>query len=155
MRDVSRLECLPNEILICIFQYFDARDLFRAFYNLNLRFNELLRSLNYLCLTLLKFDSNDIKDCDTYAPYIYTLIIDHAVNIDLNDFLNIHRLTLLSPTSNQLKQVVSTTLPCLEHLSVGYEHFLFSYYIPDLCLKIFSNGFSSSKILLSLRTTNP
>ncbi|CAF4194336.1 unnamed protein product, partial [Adineta steineri] len=31
---LSRLECLPNEILMYIFQYFDARDLFRAFYNL-------------------------------------------------------------------------------------------------------------------------
>lgn len=139
------LETLPNEILMNIFQYFDARDLFRAFYNLNNRFNEILQSLHYLSLTLIKFDSNEMNDFNIFAPYIYNLVIDHAVNIDLSPFKNLHRLTLLSPTSNQLKQVVSTSLSCLEYLSIGYEHFLFSYYIPDLCIKIFSNGFPCLK----------
>jgi hypothetical protein len=141
----SRLECLPNEILIYIFQHLDAQDLFRAFYNLNFRFNTLLRSLNYLSLTLLKYNSNEINDYDILAPYVYTLILDYAVDIDLNHFVNIHRLILISPTSNQLNQVLCNTLPCLEHLSIGYEHFLFSYYIPDLCQKIFSDGFPRLK----------
>ncbi|CAF3402647.1 unnamed protein product [Rotaria socialis] len=134
-------ETLPNELLMNIFQYFDARDLFRAFHNLNCRFNRLLRSLRYVCFTLIKFDSNESNDYHIFAPYIYNLVIDHAVNIDLSRFANLHRLTLLSPTSNQLKQVVSNSLDYLEYLSIGYEHFLFSYYIPDLCEKIFSNGF--------------
>jgi hypothetical protein len=138
----SRLEYLPNEILMYIFQYFDARDLFRAFYNLNIRLNKLLQSLTYLSFTLLKSNSNDY---DLFAPYIYTLTIDYAVNIDLNHFRNLHRLTLLSPTSNQLKQIVFTSLPYLEHLSIGYEHFLYSHYIPDLCQKIFSNDFPQLK----------
>ena len=111
-----RLEFLPNEILMYIFQYFDARDLFRAFYNLNIRLNKLLQSLNYLSFTLLKYNSNEINDYNIFAPYIYSLIIDYSINIDLNDFVNLHRLTLLSPTSNQLKQIVFTTLPYLEHL---------------------------------------
>ncbi|CAF4279829.1 unnamed protein product, partial [Rotaria sp. Silwood2] len=141
----SLLEILPNEIFINIFQHFDTRELFRAFYNLNFRFNRLLQSLNYLSLTIFKFHSNEINDYDIFVSYVYTLVIDYAVDIDLNRFVNLHRLTLLSPTSNQLKQVVSNNLSSLEHLSVGYEHFLFSYYIPDLCKKIFSNGFPCLK----------
>ncbi|CAF1068694.1 unnamed protein product [Rotaria sp. Silwood1] len=141
----SQLEILPNEILIHIFQYFDARDLFQTFYNLNFRFNRLLQSLKYLSLTMLKYNSNEIHDYNIFAPYIYTLVIDYAVDIDLNQFVNLHRLILLSPTSNQLKQIVFNNLSYLEHLSVGYEHFLFSYYIPDLCKKIFSNDFPCLK----------
>jgi len=142
MSDISsQLEFLPNEIFIYLFQYFDARDLFRAFHNLNIRFNKLLQSLNYLSLILLKFDSNEINNYEIFAPYIYTLKMNNVVNIDLKNFTNIHRLELLSPTSNQLKQIVFTPLPYLEHLSIGYEHFLFSYYISDLCEKIFSNNF--------------
>jgi hypothetical protein len=134
----SRLECFPNEIFICIFQYFDAQDLFRAFYHLNNRFNNLLQSLHYLSLTLKKFDSNNSQ---IFAPYIYTLKIDYAVNINLKYFPNIHRIILLSPTTNQLKQLVFNDLPYLEHLSIGYEHFLFSSYLSDLCEKIFSRNF--------------
>jgi len=136
-----RLEFLPNEILIHIFEYFDARDLFRSFYNLNIRLNKLLQSINNLSLTLLKCNSNEINNYQIFASYIYTLKIDYAINIDLNYFTNIHRLILISPTSNQLKQVVFNPLPYLEHLTIGYEHFLYSYYIPDLCEKIFSNKF--------------
>ncbi|UJR14522.1 hypothetical protein I4U23_001518 [Adineta vaga] len=141
----SRFECLPNELLIFIFQHFDARDLFRAFYNLNIRFNHLLQSLHYLSLTLFKYNSNEIDYYNELTPYIYTLIMDYAVNIDFNHFLNIHRLVLLSPTSSQLKQLVCNTLPYLEHLTIGYEHFLFCDHIPDLCEKIFSNGFPCLK----------
>ncbi len=136
-----QLESLPNEILVDIFEYFDAQDLFRAFYHLNHRLNNLLQSLHYLSLTLLKFDSNQMNNYQIFAPYIYTLKIDYAVNIDLRYFTNIHRIILLSPTSNQLKELVINDLPYLEHLSIGYEHFLFSSYLSDLCEKIFSQNF--------------
>jgi len=76
-----------------------------------------------------------------FAPCIYTLKIDYAINIDLNNFTNLHRLILLSPTSNQLQQILFNSFPYLEHLTIGYEHFLFSYYIPEICEKIFSNKF--------------
>jgi hypothetical protein len=140
-----QLEFLPNEILFEIFKYFNAQDLFQSFYNLNSRFNDLLQSLTNLSLTLLTFDSNQKDNYDIFAPYVYTLFMDYGVNIDFKCFLNVRRLTLMSPTTNQLKQLVSDTLPYLEYLSVGYEHFLFSYYIPDLCYKIFSNGFPHLK----------
>lgn len=143
--ECSRLELLPNEILLYIFQYFDARDLFQAFYNLNLRFNALLKSLNYLSLTLLKYDSNDKNKYSICAPYIYTLKMDYGIIIDLNSFTNIHRLILISPTSNQLQQILYHSLPYLEHLTIGYEHFLFSSYISDICEKIFSNTFPHLK----------
>ena len=142
---LNRLEFLPNEILIQIFQYFDIRDLFQAFYNLNHRFKVVLQSLNCLSLTLIKYDSNEINDYDTFTTYVRALTIDYAVNIDLSRFVNFHRLTLLSPAPNQLKQVISNALSYLEHLSIGYEHLLFSYYMPELCQKIFSNGFPCLK----------
>ncbi|CAF0912128.1 unnamed protein product [Adineta steineri] len=142
---LSRLECLPNEILMYIFQYFDARDLFRAFYNLNYHFNTLLQSLNYLSFTLLKYKSIEINDYIIFTSYIYTLTIYNTVDIDLNNFTNLHRLNLIQPTSNQLKQIVFSTLPYLEHLTIGYEHYLYIDYIPEICQKIFSNGFPCLK----------
>ncbi|CAF4369372.1 unnamed protein product, partial [Adineta steineri] len=40
-------ESLPNEILIEFFQYFDAQELFQAFYKLNIRFNTLIQSFHH------------------------------------------------------------------------------------------------------------
>ncbi len=85
-----QLEFLPNELLIDIFQYFDARDLFRAFYNLNFRFNKLLQSLNNLCFTLLISNLDDKDDYDIFSPYINILILDHQAKIHLNHFPNIN-----------------------------------------------------------------
>jgi hypothetical protein len=78
----SRLEFLPNEILLDTFQYFDAGDLYRAFYNLNSRFNALLRSLSNLCITLLTFNSNETNYNKIFSSYIHTLKLGDEVNID-------------------------------------------------------------------------
>ncbi len=56
--NISRLEFLPNETFIEIFQYFDSKELFQAFDNLNIRFNRLIRSIDYLIFKL--YDPNDI-----------------------------------------------------------------------------------------------
>lgn len=134
-RRSSRLECLPNEILLELFSYFDAQDLFHGFYSLNYRFNSLLQSLSNLSLTLHHSTSNDI-----HYPYIYTLTINASININFNQFIHLHRLILLSPTSKQFHQLSLTSLPLLEHLSIGYEHYLYSSYILDLSKKIFSTN---------------
>ena len=134
-RRSSRLECLPNEILLELFHYFDGQDLFHGFYSLNHRFNSLLQSLPYLSLTLLHSNYNDIL-----YPYIYTLTINSSININLDRFLHLHHLILLSPTSKQFHQLSLTSLPLLEHLSIGYEHYLYSSYILDLSKKIFSSN---------------
>jgi len=141
----SQLEFLPNELLINIFQYFDARNLFQAFYNLNSRLNILLQSLNNLYFTLLISHPDDNNDYDLFSLYIHTLILDYRANINLNDFPNIHRLKLIVPTYEQLKQLKYCNLPHLEYLSIGYQNNHFSLYMPNLCEKIFSNGFPNLK----------
>jgi len=137
----SPFEQLPNELLIDICKYLDARDLYRAFYNLNSRFNTLLRSLNNLCLTLLKSSPNERNYYKTFASYIYTLKLGYKADIILNDFPNVRRLEFLVPSYDQMKQLQSGIYPYLEYLSIGYKHILFSTDLPNLCKKIFSNGF--------------
>ena len=135
----TRLEDLPNEILVEVFQYFDARDLFQAFYLLNQRFNHLLQSLRYLCLTL-QFNNNDQSSIhEILFPRIYTLKLGTGKNIPLDQFIHLHRLILLSPTSKQFLELFTTSLPNLEHLSIADEHYLYSSYIHDLSKKIFSS----------------
>jgi hypothetical protein len=104
-------EYLPNELLIKIFQYIDPRDLYHAFYNLNARLNAILQSPYYLTFTLSNADNNNNNEDTFFFPYIYTLINHPGVNVNLNRFINVRRLWLSSPTSNQLKQLESDTLP--------------------------------------------
>ncbi|CAF3166970.1 unnamed protein product, partial [Rotaria sp. Silwood2] len=89
--ELSRLEQLPNELLIDLFQYFDARDLFQSFYNLNFRLNTLIKSFHHLHLIfhIEIFLDNQIDDNDYFPFYVYTLIVGRAININLNQFLNI------------------------------------------------------------------
>jgi hypothetical protein len=137
-KNYSLLEILPNEIFIEIFQYFDARDLYRAFYNLNSRFNTLLQSLNNLCLTVGTIESNDFK---IFASHVYALKLTGDVNINLNDFTNLHGLHL----STVLKQLETDTYPYLEYLTIVCTNRNIWLYFPVLCQKIFSNGFPNLK----------
>lgn len=140
--NIIQLEYLPNEILIEIFQYLDARDLFHAFYNLNLRLNELLQSPNNPCFTCVTSNSHDNE---LYAQYIHTLILDCRVNVNLNNFVNIHHLKIVIPTYEQLKQLKLGEFINLTHLSIGYQNNHFSLHMPNLFEKIFSNGFQKLK----------
>jgi len=137
----SQLEFLPNEILVDIFQYFDARDLFQAFYNLNSRLNVLIQSINNLYCTLLTSNPDD----DIFSPYIHTLILYPRVNINLNDFTNLHRFKLIVPAYEQLKQLKYGHFPYLEYLSIGYQNNHFSHHMPSLYEAIFSNAFPNLK----------
>ena len=147
--NTSRLEILPNEIFIDIFQYFNARDLYRAFYNLNSRFNTLLQSLDNLVLTLSKNDFNNYNEYEMCIPYVDTLILDSETDIYLNSFTNIRRLKLLSPTNVQLNELQSAILPSLEHLSIGNNSNFFDppdgIYEFNICEKIFSNTYPHLK----------
>ena len=55
---MSRLESLPNEILINVFECYDARDLFRACFDLNTRLNQLIQSIDALWLTVTKHEDH-------------------------------------------------------------------------------------------------
>lgn len=141
-KNFSQFEWLPNEILVEIFQYIDARDLFCAFHNLNLRFNGLLQSPNNLYFT---FITSNTGDNDIFSPYVHTLILNNRIDINLNIFINIRRLKLIVPNYEQLKQLKSGHFPYLEYLSIGYQNNHFSLHMPNLHEKIFSNSFPNLK----------
>lgn len=50
--DISKLETLPNELLIGIFTYITPRDLMCGFWNLNYRLNDMMNSTK-ICLTMV------------------------------------------------------------------------------------------------------
>ncbi|CAF4393571.1 unnamed protein product, partial [Adineta steineri] len=110
-------ELLPNEILIEFFQYFDAQELFQAFYKLNIRFNTLIQSFHHLKLVfyLNKMITNVINNND-----IYTLRVDSGINVNLTQFSNIRHLKLEWPSNQELQQLCSNVLPYLEQLNLVY-----------------------------------
>ncbi len=139
--EAFELESLPNEILIVLFEYFDARDLFRAFFNLNTRFNDLLRSLNHLSLAISAFNRAENENDKTFLPYIHHLIVDDPINIDFARFTQIHCLVLMHATYEQIQQLKKDILPDLKHLSIRHLHGPAVTHVSDLCEKIFSNEF--------------
>ena len=119
--NLLQLEQLPNEILIEIFRYFDARDLFLSFYDLNARFNALIKSFNHLNLVFYMkfFIDNQIDTSDLFPFYVYTLIVGQAININLSQFSNIRCLKLECPLKSVLSQLNSNVLPHLKHLFIS------------------------------------
>lgn len=111
----STLECLSNDLLINLFQYFHTRELCQIFFNLNYRFNQLIQSINYLQLTISSTD--DCLHLQDLFPSIRSLIIIGNVNVNLERFVNLHRLVLHSPSSEFLDQFQNLSLR-LEHLSI-------------------------------------
>ena len=134
---VFRFESLPNEILVDLFQYFSAQELFHLFHQLNARLNVLLESLYYLSLTVVSPPKCD-HECFSFIRH---LTIDRAIDVDFNRFPRIRRLTLRYPTAALLTQIQGCTLPCIESLMVNHMHITVLNSIPDLCRKVFSNDF--------------
>lgn len=135
----NRLEYLPNEIFMKIFEYCDARDIFHAFGALNIRFTNLLQSLDNLCVSMITRTSRP-SSLDLHR--IQTLIIDRYSPIELKDCPNIEYLKLIRPTIDQIESI---NLCHLKHLYIHNEfsdrfHLdVFDRYSPGY--KIFSNGF--------------
>ncbi|CAF1233866.1 unnamed protein product [Rotaria sp. Silwood1] len=146
--NVFLLENLPNEIIIELFKYLKARDLFQAFYNLNSRFNDLIQSLTHLTYST---DKND--NCTLSYPYIYTLIINTKIENKLTCFPNIHRIILDYVTDNLISQLNNRILPNLEYLAIS--HRVSPFYMPDLRAIIFSNTFPNLKYCYISRMTPP
>ncbi|CAF1429201.1 unnamed protein product [Adineta steineri] len=136
----SRLEDLPNELLTDIFKQLDAQNLFRSFYNLNKRLNQLVQAFNYLQLTFHMNQSNVLKtNGEIYSFYVHTLIVDPWIDFNLIHFPNVRRLTLNSPFPKVIEQLKANVVPYLEHLSVFYTYNM--YEINILHNEIFSNRF--------------
>lgn len=133
------LESLPNEILIDLYEYFDVRELENQFYNLNFRFNSLLKSLSHLTLYFQNPHDNSIDYHTIFSSQIYTIKIYSQQNINLKQFFNLHRLTLYLPTDEQIFQIQTESFPYLEYLSISFT--IAKSSICYLYQKIFSNGF--------------
>ena len=136
----SSLEDLPNELFADIFKNLDVRHLFRAFANLNNRFNRILHSFNHLQFFLHIHQSNLLKSNEELlCSYVYTLVVDPWINFNLVQFPNLRRLRLDRPVPKVLEQVTPTILPHLEYLSIIY---MYNMYELDLLRdRIFSNQF--------------
>ena len=104
MNNLIRLEDLPNELISDMFEYIDARTLYHCFYNLNYRFNVLLKSLTRLCLVLWK-SSNDYYD-ELFASRVHTLVIHNDVVFILSQYINVRHLILFNSKHNQISQIM-------------------------------------------------
>ncbi|CAF3532293.1 unnamed protein product [Rotaria socialis] len=119
----SQLEDLPNELLSEILRNLDARDVFRAFYQVNSRFNELIQSFQHLQLTFHMNSNNFLKTNDEiFSFYVYTLIISPWINFNLQNFPRVRRLRLDNPLPKVLEQLQPNVMPHLEYLSVFYTY---------------------------------
>lgn len=138
-KQILTLECLPNEILLNLYEYFDIQELYQSFYNLNQRFHLLLQSLTHLTFNYQIPNDNDINSNLIYSSQIYTINIYSQKNLQLKQFSNLHRLIIWYPTYEQLIQITTQTFPYLKYLSVSFT--ILNSTISNLYEKIFSNGF--------------
>ena len=114
----SRFELLPNEILIEIFEYFDARRLYQAFYGLNFRLNVLLQSLNHLHL-FIHYEKNKNDRYDSlFALQIQSIIIDrNRLIYNLDRFINVRCLIFLKSSGEKVEQIINQ-LHFVEYLAI-------------------------------------
>src|SRR5579871_6114320 len=106
MNYLIRLEDLPNELLIDIFKYIDVRTLYCSFYNLNYRFNILLKSLTQLCLVLWSLKDNDNYD-DLFASRVHTLVVHNDVSFTLSRYINVRHIVLYNSKHDQISQIMN------------------------------------------------
>ena len=145
MDDRFRFEDFPNEILWDIFEYLDARDLYRGFSHLNTRFTQLLQSLPELSLLLSICDREDIPDNAIFLPFIQTLIIKYRTDVKFNHYNNIRRLMIFWFTYTRPYKLETIILPHLEYLSIHLKGSSANFSMTRLHETIFSNGFPCLK----------
>jgi len=134
------IECLPNEILIEIFQYLNARCVYQAFYNLNQRLTNLLDSLTHLYLELRPNENN--KYDYLFTSRIQTLIVHNHAQFRLVNYPNLHRLILYNSKDEQISQLFIDGLQ-LTSISLISPRCFYSTFI--LHEKIFSNQYPCLK----------
>ncbi|CAF1055552.1 unnamed protein product [Adineta steineri] len=134
----SLIEDLPNELLFDVFQYLDTRDLYESFWGLNHRFNNILRSLKDLSLTMEK---NNPSLLTIFASRIARLEVNTWHEIDLIQFINLKSLILHRTTRNQITQIRPNVIPKLVSLSISLAFDFWSS--AQLAQDVFSNGFPS------------
>ncbi|CAF1008448.1 unnamed protein product [Rotaria sp. Silwood1] len=135
---LTLLEDLPNELIMEIFGYTKICDLSCGFWNLNQRFNQLIRSLRYLSLILTK---NQTYENMLLYEQITRIVIVTLENINLYSFINLRSLILNLATENHLKQIQSNILPNLVYLALPLSFDKKSTI--QLASEVFSNRFTS------------
>lgn len=130
----EKLESLPNEVLIELFEYIDTRDLYYGFWGLNVRINKIIQSSKTRSLTLERDEAQLIS---LFANQINRLVVNTWQDIDLTQFPVLQSLVLHQVTGNQLRQIRSEYMPNLVYLSTSSipEFSL----MPQLAQRIFSN----------------
>ena len=141
-------EWLANEIVLEIFSYLDIRNLYRAFDGLNIRLNDLVRSIHQSYLVLSPEDNEHDFDQEIYSSSIDTLIVQRNADVSLGHFPNLHRLILHWLPRNVLDKLELDALPLLEYLSIRFRRNTDEDSIFDFPQKIFTNGFSRLRICI-------
>ncbi|CAF4843076.1 unnamed protein product [Rotaria sp. Silwood1] len=138
-RVCTTFEKFPNELFYYLFTFIDIQHLYKAFWGLNSRLNNIFQSCQNLSLT---FDNKiDLESMKLYAPYVNRLIIQTSIFCDFNQFPNLHTLVLCNTDLNHMTQIQSEIIPNLTYLSflLGTE-----FNVPhQLVCDVFSNKFSS------------
>ncbi len=113
------LEILSNEVLMQIFEYLDAYHLFKAFFNLNSRCNQLLKDHRLR----LKLNSKYIRDNDMINPHTWHTMVHHLTAVTLINDKHIRIFMSVSKESN-LPHLQSLTLRRVR-ISKGQKTYLF------------------------------
>ena len=135
---VTRLEHLPNELLLQIFVATNLRDLANGFWNLNLRLNLLIRSLRSLSFVLNGRKAFE-GEISVLFPQIVRLVVVTYDALPLAPFVNLRSLSLNWVRPALFQQIDATTLPLLEFFSSPTE--FLPAEIQPIAEKIFSNSF--------------
>lgn len=110
----STVEIFPDELFFELFEYIPLVDLYRGFFGLNKRIDNILKNLSNL-FAEWTIHSDD-RIIDKFAPCISRLIIWRRGNLRLNRFKRLRSLKLALPTVEQCNEIQSS--PILEHLHI-------------------------------------
>jgi hypothetical protein len=135
---LTRLECLPNEILVEIFVFVSIQDLFVCLHDLNQRFNYLIHSLNHFSLVVNRQYKNDEHNRPAYNR-IVRLVIVTLEPFNLQSFNNLRSLIVNLAHRFHIEQIRADNLPHLEYLSIPIR--FDSETVRSFAIDIFSNRY--------------
>lgn len=147
----NKLESLPSELILEIFDYLSVNDLIRAFYNLNTRLNYILFSSNIHLHILYPDDIHNsavnhrvLLNFIMRQRFIARFRLSHDGQLsehNLVSFSHIRSLILDTPTSTHVQMILPEIFPRLEYLRIGYSSA--NAQLIKLHQYIFSNAFPS------------
>ena len=118
MKIGTRLENLPNEILLQIIEFVGTPiDIYRSFNGLNRRFTDLLHRLS-LSLDVLSEDKEYFFLTEYFQWNFHRLcVFSICPSIRFDRFRHLRSLTITEPTDAQISSIDPKTCPHLEYLS--------------------------------------